>query len=117
MPDKFPPSEKIALFDKLISTIPEIERKGKTMPYTSHNGNMFSFLGKDGSMGLRLGKEERNEFLQKHKMELYVSYGAVMKEYVTVPDHLLEDTDAMKPYLEMSYAYVKTLKPKPTKRK
>ncbi len=37
------PHEKMALYEKLVSTIPGIELKGATMPYTSFNGHMFSF--------------------------------------------------------------------------
>ena len=37
-------SEQIKLYDELILLFPEIERKGKTLPYTSVNGNMFSFF-------------------------------------------------------------------------
>ncbi len=40
-----------------------------------------------------------------------------MKEYVTVPDELLQDTEELKGYLDLSYEYVKSLKPKPTKKK
>jgi TfoX/Sxy family transcriptional regulator of competence genes len=40
-----------------------------------------------------------------------------MKEYVTVPDKLLENTDELKGYLNISYEYVKTLKQKPSKKK
>jgi TfoX/Sxy family transcriptional regulator of competence genes len=40
-----------------------------------------------------------------------------MKEYVSVPDELLENTEELKQYLDLSYAYVRTLKPKPTKKK
>jgi TfoX/Sxy family transcriptional regulator of competence genes len=40
-----------------------------------------------------------------------------MKEYVTVPKELLENTKELHHYLELSYEYVKTLKPKPTKKK
>jgi hypothetical protein len=39
---KITPNE--ALYDKLIATIPEIERKGDANPYTSLNGNMFTLL-------------------------------------------------------------------------
>ncbi|MDN5212041.1 hypothetical protein QQ020_08260 [Fulvivirgaceae bacterium BMA12] len=109
--------EKIALYNKLIETNPDIERKGDTMPYTSFNGNMFTYLSKEGSLGIRLPKEAREEFLKKYDTTLLVSYGAVMKEYVSVPDHLLEHTEELKPYLDLSYAYVQTLKPKPTKKK
>ena len=68
-------------------------------------------------MGLRLPKEERERFLEKYDTTLYESYGAVMREYVKVPDELLEDTEELKAYLDISYEYIKTLKPKPTKKK
>ena len=112
-----PPQDKVDLYDQLIATNPDIERKGKTSPYTSHNGHMFSHLSKTGSLGLRLPKEEREAFLEKYDTTLYESYGAIMKEYVTVPDELLGNTDELKEYLDISYEYVQTLKPKPTKKK
>ncbi len=40
-----------------------------------------------------------------------------MKEYVTLPDSLLKNTKVLQPYFQMSYEYIKTLKPKPTKKK
>lgn len=110
-----PPQDKIDLYDKLIATNPEIERKGVTNPYTSVNGYMFTHLGKTGTMGIRLPKEERDAFLEKYKTGPYESYGAIMREYAAVPDDLLENTDELKGYLEISYAYTKSLKPKPTK--
>lgn len=113
----YPPQDKIDLFDQLIATNPDIERKGKTNPYTSHNGHMFSHLSKTGTLGLRLPKEDRDTFLEKYNTTLYESYGAIMKEYVTVPDNLLENTAELKPYLDISYEYIQTLKPKPTKKK
>jgi TfoX/Sxy family transcriptional regulator of competence genes len=110
-------TDKLELYEKLIATHPDIERKGKTMPYTSHNGHMFSLLSKSGSLGIRLPKEEREAFLEKYKTPLFEQYGAIMKEYVTVPDELLENTEELKKYLSLSFAYVKTLKPKPSKKK
>jgi TfoX/Sxy family transcriptional regulator of competence genes len=68
-------------------------------------------------MGIRLAKEEREDFLRKYKTTLYESHGAILKEYVTVPEELLENTEELKEYLDLSYEYVKTLKPKPTKKK
>jgi len=112
-----PPQEKIDLYDRLIATNPEIKRKGVTNPYTSVNGHMFTHLSKTGALGIRLPKEEREAFLEKYKTTLYKSYGAIMKEYVTVPDELLENTDELEEYLNLSYAYAKSLKPKPTKKK
>jgi hypothetical protein len=112
------PPEKLALYEKLIATHPEIERKGAANPYTSLNGHMFSLLlGPSGVMALRLPEKERGEFLKKYKTTLYEAYGAVMKEYVTVPDALLKNTKGLEKHLAVSYAYVKTLKPKATKKK
>jgi hypothetical protein len=111
------PQDKLDLYEKLIDTNPGIERKGVTNPYTSHNGHMFSHLSKSGTLGLRLPKEERQAFLEKNNTTLYESHGAIMKEYVKVPDELLENTAELQPYLEISFEYIKTLKPKPTKKK
>lgn len=109
-------SENLALYEKLIATNPNVERKGAKFPYTSLNGHMFSFLTEEGVMALRLPTEEREEFLKKYKTELSVRYGTVMKEYVVVPHKLLKKTDELKEYFEMSYTYVGSLKPKPTKK-
>jgi len=111
------PQEKVEAYDRLIATNPDIERKGVTMPYTSVNGHMFTYLSKTGSLGIRLPQEERETFLAKYNTTLYESHGAIMKEYVTVPDDLLQNTTELKPYLDLSYAYVKSLKPKPSKKK
>ena len=87
------------------------------MPYTSLNGNMFTLLDPSGTLALRLDEEEREKFLKKYKTKLFEAYGAVMKEYVAVPDALLRNTNELKKYLDLSYAYVKTLKKKPSRKK
>lgn len=102
----------LELYGKVVATNPEVERKGKTMPYTSHNGHMFSFLTKEGKLALRLPDEDREAFVEKYGTEPVVQYGAVMKEYVEVPHGLLQDTDELKKYFDVSYQYVGTLKPK-----
>ena len=112
------PPEKRDLYARLIETHPEVELKGgKKLPYTSLNGNMFSQMTKEGRLGLRLGAEDRDAFIQKYDTKLLENYGAVMKEYVEVPDDLLANTEELAPYLAMSYAYAQTLKPKETKKK
>jgi len=112
------PPEKVALYEKAVATIPGVERKGAGNPYTSLNGNMFSLLSAvTETMALRLPKEEREAFLKKYKSKLFEAYGAVMKEYVTVPDALLRNTKELQKYMALSYEYAKTLKPKASKKK
>lgn len=113
---KTAPHPRVALYDKLIATLPEVERKGDANPYTSLNGNMFTLLH-EGKLAIRLPEDERAKFLKKYKTTLYEAYGTVMKEYAAVPDSLLEKTQELKQYLDLSYKYAKTLKPKPTKKK
>jgi TfoX/Sxy family transcriptional regulator of competence genes len=110
------PSDKLTLYDKLIQTHTDIERKGVKLPYTSFNGHMFTFLSETGVLAIRLPKDEREAFLKKYATSLMESHGAIMKEYVAVPENLLKNTKELKKYLDLSYAYVKTLKPKPQKK-
>ena len=110
------PPDKLALYEKLVATNPKIERKGAANPYTSINGHMFTYLNPAGTMALRLAKDERERFLKKYKTTLFEAYGAVMKEYVTVPDSLLGNTKELRKYFDLSYQYVQTLKPKPSKK-
>lgn len=109
-------NDRVALYDKLIATNPAIERKGDANPYTSLNGNMFTLLHQS-RLAIRLPEGERENFLKRYKTTLYEAYGTVMLEYVAVPDGLLENTKELKKYLDLSFTYVKTLKPKPTKKK
>ena len=112
-----PPNPQVELYEKLIKTIPEIERKGAANPYTAINGNMFTLLLQSKSLAIRLPQAEREEFLKKHKTRLFEAYGAVMPEYVAVPDSLLNNTKELQKYLRASYEYAKTLRPKPSKKK
>ncbi|MBM4069408.1 MAG: TfoX/Sxy family protein [Planctomycetes bacterium] len=111
------PADILDLYDQLVATNPSIESKGAAMPYTSVNGHMFSFLTKTGTLALRLPAEEREAFLKAHKAKLCEQHGAVLAEYVEVPATLLRRTQDLKKYFDLSYAYVKSLKPKPTKKK
>jgi TfoX/Sxy family transcriptional regulator of competence genes len=68
-------------------------------------------------LAIRLPEDKREDFLKKYKTTMFKAYGAVMEEYVTVPDKLLKNTKELQKYLELSYEYVKTLRPKPTRKK
>jgi hypothetical protein len=107
----------LELYEKLVATIPKLERKGDTVPFTSLNGHMFSYLGKTGELALRLPEAGREAFLKKYKTTLCELYGVVQKEYVMVPESLLRKTKELKPYFDASYAYVGKLKPKPSAKK
>jgi hypothetical protein len=112
-----PIGNELQLYDKLIATIPSLERKGASVPYTSHNGHMCSYLSKSGVMALRLPEDARIAFLRKYKTTLCKQYGVVQKEYVEVPPTLLRKTGELAKYLALSFDYVRRLRPKSTARK
>ncbi len=106
------PAEILALYDKLVATNLAVERKGATVPYTSLNGHMFSYINTDGSVVLRLSKEDHDAFVEKYKTGPVMSYGALKKDWVNVPDDLLKKTKEIKKYFEKSLEYTGSLKPK-----
>ena len=105
------------LYDQVIATQPDVQRKGAKMPYTSVNGHMFSFVTQEGHLALRLPARERDAFLVRYGTRVSEQYGKVMKEYVEVPDRLLRNVDELAQHFRTGYAYVSSLKPKPTARR
>src|SRR6202040_2120888 len=91
-------ADKLALYEKLVATNPKVERKGATVPYTSLNGHMFSYLSKEGKLALRLPAGDREAFLKKYNAKLCDAYGRVQPEYVEVPESLLSSTKELKKY-------------------
>jgi hypothetical protein len=106
------PAAKLALYEKLIATDPRIERKGATIPYTSSNGKMSTYLSPTGELRMRLPDDERAAFMKKYGAKLAVTHGVIQKNFVAVPSALLARTAVLKPYLAMSHAYAERLGPK-----
>lgn len=104
--------ERLEIYDQIVVKCSRFERKGKTMPYTSANGYMFSLLNKDGELGFRFSKSIQEKYIKEFNSSLFKSYGATMKGYVLIPDDMLSDIDKLAEYLNESYDYVMTLEPK-----
>ncbi|WP_394746774.1 hypothetical protein [Spongiimicrobium salis] len=104
--------ERLAIYDALVAECSRFERKGKTMPYTSANGYMFSLLNKAGEIGIRFSKEVQEKYLETLQTSLYKSYGATMRGYILIPEELLQDKPRMIKLLNESYDYVMGLEPK-----
>jgi len=103
-------------YERLVATIPDVERKGAANPYTSVNGNMFSQLLPSGRVSLRLPEAAQLAFIKRFKTKNTKQYGVVQKEYVEMPDSLLAKTAEAAKYFRASHDYASSLKPKPTKR-
>lgn len=105
--------DRLKLYDELVAKCKGIQRKGKTMPYTSANGHMFSLLNKAGEIGIRFSKEEQQNFIKKYDTTIYKSYGAVMRGYVLIPDSMLaQELRLVASYLVKSHEYIMALESK-----
>ena len=114
------PPDKLLLYRKLLDSVDGVDTKSNFgSAYTAINGNMYTMISKHGVVGIRLPEPERSAFLEEHSTDLFRGDPAwpPAKEFVAVPDDLLPNTAALKPYLELSLRYVRTLKPKPNKSK
>jgi hypothetical protein len=110
------PPARLELYERVVATVEAVDRKGATMPYTSRNGHMFSFLDPIGAMALRLSSDDRDAFMARYRSTLAEQYGRELQEFVVVPDDLLERTDELAGWFARSHEWIGTLKPKPTKR-
>ena len=104
--------EKLKRYDEIVDKCPRFERKGKTMPYTSANGHMFSLLNKAGELGFRYDKKVQEKYFDEWDSGHLISYGAKMKGYVKVSEAMFEDMDRLAELLNESYDYVMSLEPK-----
>ena len=104
--------EKLKIYDELVAKCPRFERKGKTMPYTSANGHMFSLLNKAGEIGIRFSKEGQKKYIEEFDSTIFKSYNSIMHGYVLIPENMLEDLDNVARYLDESYDFMMSLEPK-----
>ena len=77
--------EQLAIYDAVVGKCPRFERKGKTVPYTSANGHMFSLLNKDAELGFRYSKQVQEKYLEEWGTTLFKSHGATMRGYTIDP--------------------------------
>ena len=102
----------IQILDAVVGTNPNFDRKGKTMPYTSANGHMFSQVNKAGELGIRLSQADTLDFDSKYGAKPFLSYGATMRGYVLIPQQLLQDKEIIGELLQKGYEYAMSLPPK-----
>jgi len=108
----------LAAYKKMIEGEPDVEWKGATHPYTSLNGNMYSMISKENVIGVRLSKEDREAFMEKYDAPLFKGVpGYFMREYVAIPKKLHSNTRTLRSTFRKSFAYVSSLKLKPTTKK
>ena len=104
------PRESVAAFEAATSGLSGAEPR-KMFGYSCvfSKGNMFAGLHEAG-MVLRLPEEQRTEFLQlKGAKQFEPMPGRVMREYVVVPNILLNAPEKLRAWVEKSLTYGSSL--------
>jgi hypothetical protein len=103
------PPDRLRLYEELVTSVEGVERKGAANPYTSRNGHMTSFIDKEGEVSIRLDAADRESFIEQYDSRISMQYGKQMKEFVVVPDELLERQAELRPWFVRSWEWVGTL--------
>jgi TfoX/Sxy family transcriptional regulator of competence genes len=111
-----PPPYMVELFDSILPLDSRVERRKMFgSPCGFVNGNMFCGLF-EKSMFLRLSEADRAEAIDKLDTTLFDPMkGRPMREYVTLPDDLLEDEAQLDDWMGHALAYAGGLPPKEKK--
>jgi len=111
------PEERVELYDKVIATVPDQQRKGAASAYTSLNGHMFSFVDKTGEFAFRYSDARKKELIEELGGKESIQHNSVMRGYVVFPKSVMGDFDKLVELFKESHEYIGSLKPKPTKKK
>ena len=104
--------EQLKIYDGLIAKCPRFQRKGKTMPYTSANGHMFSLFNKANEIGIRFSKEVQKKYIEQYNTTIYKSYNSIMHGYILITKEMMKDSNNVVTLLDESYDYVMSLESK-----
>lgn len=106
----------LARYEQIVSEHEGLKVKGAANKYTAVNGNMFSALGKDGVLTVRLSEADKAAYNTAHGTGDVISYGAVMRGYVYVTQEIWDDDEGLRALFAQSVAHAEGLKPKPTRK-
>lgn len=106
------PPELVERFTETLVSLPGAEvRKMFGYPAAFANGHMFTGLFADEWM-IRLPDEDRAELTSLGGRPFEPMPGKPMREYLSLPDTLVADANALAPWLERSLAMVLAMPPK-----
>lgn len=112
------PQSLIDLFDKSVpSSVTVSRRKMFGYPAAFANGNLFIGLHQNDFI-MRLSKEDRALFSAEYGERIFEPMkGRPMREYVRLPEELLNDAGKRGPWIKRSLEYAEGIKPKAPRKK
>lgn len=112
-----PSRELLQRFDEIMRAFPYTERRKMFgFPCAFVKGNMFTGLHQQ-SMFMRLSPDDRETFLELENAHLFQPMpDRTMKEYVVIPQSILNSDEELNRWLEKSIQYANSLPPKQPKK-
>lgn len=100
-------------FDMIMSEIPDITRR-RLFGCQCYWANGYIFTGIDSTgWFVRLSPEDREAIKKKYNAKHFDPLGGKpMREYIMLPEEVLEDQELIDHYLEQSLAFVRAMPPK-----
>jgi TfoX/Sxy family transcriptional regulator of competence genes len=107
------PEWLVESFGRLLPEDPRVERRKMFgYPCAFAGGHMFIGVHED-RLVLRLPEEERSSFRSEHGATPFEPFpGREMREYSVVPRPLIEDPEALAPWVEKAVDHAASLPPK-----
>ena len=103
--------EKLNIYDEIIRNAKVLTEKVKKCFTPRERVYVFS-IKKMGKIGIWWPTNEAQKLKEKYNTTGFKSYGALMKDYVLIPEELLKNTELMISYFSRSFKYVKSHEPK-----
>jgi TfoX/Sxy family transcriptional regulator of competence genes len=110
-----PSLELVELFDSILPTDIRVERqKMFGYPCAFTNGNMFCGMH-NKTIVVRLSESKRAELIKKNWQQFEPMPGRIMKEYLIIPEDILQNKTKAAAMLSESLEFVYTIPPKKKK--
>lgn len=111
------PEELVNTFQAALPEDARVERRKMFgYPCAFVNGNMFTGLHQENLI-VRLAEEDRQTLVDKKGAEIFAPFpGRLMKEYVSLPAAIIEDSKELKGWMRRSLEYASALPPKGAKK-
>ncbi len=107
----------IDLFHEMMDQFERADRKKMFgYPCCFYNGNMFTGLHEENWV-LRLPEDKRSEMVLNYQATQFAPMkGRVMREYLIIPQEILNDVSLLKKWIQTSLDYAQSLPKKEPKR-
>lgn len=111
------PEELVTTFQAALPEDARVERRKMFgFPCAFVNGNMFTGLHQENLI-VRLAEEDRQTLVNQKGAEIFAPFpGRLMKEYVSLPAAIIEDTKALQGWMRRSLEYAAALPAKGAKK-